>query len=500
VVCGLVLAGCGRVTAATRRAAAVPEAPAWQSLGSVELESAPLGSGVGAQSARRRGTDQGGGATGQGRAAGLRNPRDATGGTALSGDLLTGYVVAPYPASTLSVPHQGQPNHRPLFIAYEVSLRVSTGGLRLARVVDITPEGITTRGGLVVSAAPRVLYAGIGSYRYELDGVVAFSRDGGRQWSESVVPGELDPTPGNLLALGPRTVLALVGAGTGTELVESTDAGASWQSLGTAKALLAGALSRVAPRLGRATTCVLSGLGELAGTVLLGTSCRGTSTGLLLGRPASEVTARGPFRAVELPLGTRARSTEIRTTPPDLKGAVGSASPALLRVVESRGRAELVVVPACVVARQLRPARSTASALPCAISPPLQLKRGDAALLATGPASSAGPPSAGSPPPSGAAPRLTAVILIRHEAEDASTATLVLWRPAGRRVWEIDRQISALGGDPSGLELLSGGQLVVSTSDRGQPALVLADIGAGTERVVTLPSPETATGLPGAGS
>lgn len=178
------------------------------------------------------------------------------------------WATVPYPASIQQGPDG---NLRPLWILYRVS---ATGGTE-----QVTPKGISTRGGLAVSAtSPSQAWALVGSYRMELDGAVALTTDGGKHWSQQIVPAEVDPTPDGIAAFDSSSAVVIAGTGHDQFLLETTDGGADWRRLAGAKALLAS----------RAKGCELSGVAAGAnGALWIGTSCQGGGAGLVLRRGVS---------------------------------------------------------------------------------------------------------------------------------------------------------------------------------------------------------------------
>jgi hypothetical protein len=229
--------------------------------------------------------------------------------TALAGQDVT-YVVAPYPNS-IAVGPDG--NLRPLWILY---------GLEHGSYKDLTPEGITTRGGLVVSAPnPDVIWLGFGSYRYQIYGAVAVSTNQGRTWTmHATLPGLFRPTPDNLLATSATDAWAIVGQRPDQELVQTTNGGVSWQTIATASDLLGKA----------AKDCRLRSLGLVRGRLFVGTLCRGDLSPRLIEKSGTS------FHAVSfaLPSGSPAMKevTSTITTPP-----TASHPTATLSILTSQG-------------------------------------------------------------------------------------------------------------------------------------------------------------------
>lgn len=190
---------------------------------------------------------------------------DATASTA-PGELPATWVVAPYPGSTGTGPGG---NARPDWIVYQLS------GTHASQV---TPPGVVVRGGVAVSAlSSQVAWLGMGSYRFDLDGNVALTTDGGRRWSQNVLPFPYRPAPGGILATSPHSAVVLAGTGSTQELVQSTNGGVNWQVLASAGTLL-GPWAR---------TCTLEGLGESTGaTLVVGSQCH-SGTGVIVVRTAA---------------------------------------------------------------------------------------------------------------------------------------------------------------------------------------------------------------------
>jgi hypothetical protein len=215
-------------------------------------------------------------------------------------------AVMPYPGSITQGPGG---NARPIWLAYLVTTteaRASHPGTAAGSggptALDITPAGITTRGGLVVAAATSsasVLWAGVASYRLQLDGIVATSSDAGRRWSFSALPGSYDARPFSLSALSATTAAAVIGTGTASSVVVTDDAGSRWTT-----AVAAGRARLVDE------TCEVRSVAMLSSTSLLaGASChrRGSSSASASALTALLLEARrdGP--------GGRWRISPIRT-------------------------------------------------------------------------------------------------------------------------------------------------------------------------------------------
>lgn len=247
------------------------------------------------------------------------------------------FAVVPYPGSVES---SGDANRRPLWLLYELDGR---------HALDRTPEGISTRGGLAVAvASPTTVWVGIGSYRGQLDGVVARSRDNGRDWSFGVVPALYDPA-GNLAALSSEEVAVLAGSPREPALLVSIDAGASWDEAESARSL-ASALP---------AGCRPEGLSSLGSTLVIGTSCRASTEAVLL--TVSAVHRRGEhwaLRRAEVPLGrldavVGRRGGVVRVVPPAGNGPV---------FVEAAGPRTMAIAAASPAALLAEPSRSGAAA------------------------------------------------------------------------------------------------------------------------------------------
>jgi len=211
------------------------------------------------------------------------------------------WAVVPYPGSIQQGPDG---NLRPLWILY----RVTPNG----QTFQVTPRGITTRGGLALSAvSATTAWALVGSYRYELDGAITVTRDGGRHWSHQVVPASVDPTPDGIAALSATSAVVLAGSGHRKELLSTTDGGARWRTLASASALLGA----------KAATCELSGVATgRHGALWIGTSCRSASHGLVVVREAGGALKRWS-------LGNAPGGTWVGTLPePGPNGVVLSVS------------------------------------------------------------------------------------------------------------------------------------------------------------------------------
>jgi len=176
------------------------------------------------------------------------------------------WLVAPYPASTGTGPGG---NARPDWIVYR---------LGRATASQVTPPGVVVRGGVALSAlSQQVAWVGMGSYRFDLDGDVAVTTDGGRRWSQNVLPYPYRPAPGGIVAQSARSAIVLAGSAGTQLLVQSTDSGVSWHELASAGELLG-------PWVG---SCSLEGLGRgVDGALVVGSRCR-SGTGVIVLRSAT---------------------------------------------------------------------------------------------------------------------------------------------------------------------------------------------------------------------
>jgi hypothetical protein len=273
-------------------------------------------------------------------------------------------AVVPDPGSVEST---ADANRRPLWLLY---------ALAGSRASDRTPEGISTRGGLAVALArPGTLWVGIGSYRGQLDGVLARSVDGGRSWSFSAVPGLYDPA-GNLAAPSSEEVAVLVGDPRQPALLVSLDAGEHWDQLAGARALS----SRLP------AGCRPAGLSSLGSTLLVGTVCRDSPDAVLIAASPVRGTPDVELRRVVVPLGSLLaaagrRAGVTRVVPPVGEGpvfveargargiAIGAASPAALLAVAGRAEATAgeAVPPALAIWLSGLPASCTPTFSPDAV-------------------------------------------------------------------------------------------------------------------------------------
>jgi len=375
----------------------------------------------------------------------------------------SGWVVGTDPASIQA----GGPNanRRPLWALYRV-----TG----PTAVDVTPTGITTRGGLTVSApAPDVAWAGIGSYRQQLDGAVAVTTDGGRNWTDGVLPGLFDPVPDGLVAPDAVHAWVLLGQGSAQSVVTTSDAGGSWLTVASSGAVLGADSSR----------CGLSGIGMSGGVLWLGTICSGPGPALLFRSTPVGTGAPAALGWTAVPVGPSLapRAHAVATPPgtaqtgPDRILVTTSATLSVAGISAAAGGTG-TAPPAVVGAVSVSPVGAASSAPPEAVWASLAAPFG--AVLAT---PAAGPPAA-APPSTGSA----AVALSVTDDGGGS------WAPASPPVPSAGRY-GAVGVDTAGAIWVVG-------SDPSGPTLwVSPDAGAHWSSV-RLPPPDTAAGLPAAGS
>lgn len=259
------------------------------------------------------------------------------------------WLVTPYPASTSTGPGG---NARPDWIVYRF------GG---ASTSQVTPPGVVVRGGVAVSAlSEQVAWVGMGSYRFDLDGNVAVTTDGGRRWSQNVLPYPYRPTPDGILATSPEDAAVLAGTGDRQVLVQSTDGGVIWHELASADELLG-------PWVG---SCSLEGLTRgVDGALVLGSRCR-SGTGVIVVRTATGVVER--FTVAPPPGGGASASVTSAPqpnapAPPPRSSASGRPARALVDVTWSKqlGRGQLTgVVAVPVTAGSASAGSASADSLP----------------------------------------------------------------------------------------------------------------------------------------
>lgn len=378
-------------------------------------------------------------------------------------------VVVADPASIVRGVANG--NLRPLWLLY----RVSSSG-----AADLTPIGETTRGGLVVAhGAGSAIWVGVGSYRYQLDGTVAETSDGGRHWRREILPGLLDPRPGALFAWNAEEAVAVVeplGAKAydrsprEQEILETEDGGAKWTTI-----LSARAAGRLLP-----AGCTVAGLaGTSAGRLWVGTRCR-VGWGRLL--EGASVGGRWQWREEVVTVGPSGGA------PPG--GVVEVVPPgAFVSGVRTAGGSSLVDLGAVV----------TTSATGSAVA--LYRARG-------GTVTPSGPilESAGRRPPALAAGSGGVAALVGA----GGPVPTLRWLTPGSSTWS--RPVPVEGGRPvaffvtgAGSDRGGVGRLWFAGVDGRTPAAWTAEsavppTGPIVLHAVGLPLPETSAQLPGAGS
>lgn len=375
-------------------------------------------------------------------------PRWTSQGSVVPTGATAGWVVAPDPASIQAAP--GDTNHRPLWVLYRVNG---------ARATDRTPGGITTRGGLTVTApGSGVAWVGIGSYREDLDGAVAVTTDNGSTWSTGVLPGLFDPVPDGLVATGSRHAWALVGQGSTRSIVATADGGTSWHRVAGAAGILGAEARR----------CQLSGLGVVGTTLWVGTRCSS---------PGPAVAAAGPSFGARWQVATVAvHGTGLArpsvTTPPDTgQSGLSHAWTTTGSVLAVESASQGPPAPASLVV-------TGTFALPAATSVRVSLS-GSAGALVTVPQGGSGP---GHRPP---ASKATSEVAVTTDGETH---------------WEVVPTTTGLGGRPEAIGVPAPGTLWVAGSAAKAPALWESTDGGGRWKLVQLPGPDTANGLPAAGS
>jgi len=353
----------------------------------------------------------------------------------------TGWIVAPDPRSIST--GAADANLRPLWILY----RVST-----SPAVDVTPGGITTRGGMVVSVPnPGTIWVGIGSYQEQLDGVIGVSTDGGSHWTMEVLPNLFDPTPDGLVAQSSVRAWALVGLGAHREVMETTNGGASWKPVASS-GMLGTARNR----------CQLSGLGLTGSTLWVGTTCTTGAPALVEGTALG-----GHWSLVPIDPGVGTTGTSdapIVTTPP---GSSATGAVATVATVE-RGSAPLDVV--TVTPTGTTQAFAGTRPLPVGTAQ-VAVGDGEDAVLLHAPSGDA----------AGAAPDQV------ETSEDGGSS----WSsPVG----------TGLHGTADAIGVAQPGVLWLVGSTGGKPALWESATNGAVWDTVALPAPRTSASLPGAGS
>jgi len=248
------------------------------------------------------------------------------------------WLVLPDPASISSGPGG---NARPDWLVERLA-----GG----EITQVTPQGIVVRGGVAVSALPggQVAWVGIGSYRYQLDGAVAVTTDGGRHWSATALSVPLAPAPEGILAESARRAVVLGGLGAHREVLVTSDAGASWVTSATSTQLLGADAGR----------CTLAGLGPgPQGAVLVGTRCQGPEGLLVTLTPTGQVqraevpvpgASGGTTTVLPFPQPVSAGATALATVAWETTAVPGGVLEAGLADPTSSGQLALVGTPATI--------------------------------------------------------------------------------------------------------------------------------------------------------
>jgi hypothetical protein len=110
---------------------------------------------------------------------------------------------------------------------------------------QVQATATATNGGLVLAAAPgQPFIAGVRPADLLRFSPLIATADGGRTWSNGLVPKGLAATPDSLATSAGAPTLALVGRGLGSAVLTSTGTLSGWRTLITARALAAGAAGR----------------------------------------------------------------------------------------------------------------------------------------------------------------------------------------------------------------------------------------------------------------
>jgi hypothetical protein len=143
---------------------------------------------------------------------------------------------------------------------------------------EVSATATATNGGLVLASSGSALTVGVRPYDLLGFSPLISTTDGGRKWSDSVVPKGLADVPGSL-AIGAGNgaigALALVGSpADSTEVLSSGPGLATWNSLISRSGLFSSGLSTS----GQAVTCAptaIDAVALLGGDAVIGASCAG---------------------------------------------------------------------------------------------------------------------------------------------------------------------------------------------------------------------------------
>jgi hypothetical protein len=110
---------------------------------------------------------------------------------------------------------------------------------------QVQATATATNGGLVLAAAPgQPFIAGVRPADLLRFSPLIATADGGRTWSDGLVPKGLAATPDSLATVAEGPTLALVGRGLGSAVLTSTGTLSGWRTLITARSLAAGAAGK----------------------------------------------------------------------------------------------------------------------------------------------------------------------------------------------------------------------------------------------------------------
>ncbi len=145
--------------------------------------------------------------------------------------------------------------------------------LKGSTVTNITPQGVTTRGGISVSyVAKDTFWVDIGSYKGQVDGTFGVTSNGGRSWSLGALPSISEPTPNGFVAISSQVAYFLLGTSKNQSLFVTTNSGNSFNEL-----ISSSQFSSVLPK-----NCTAATVGYFNKNIYIGTSCKSSNNFLIL--------------------------------------------------------------------------------------------------------------------------------------------------------------------------------------------------------------------------
>ncbi len=132
------------------------------------------------------------------------------------------------------------------------------------KIRDITPSGVSTRGGISISyLQPGTVWADVGSYKAQINGTFGVSQNMGATWKLGVLPGVSKPTPNSVAAVSSSEAYFLIGINRNRSIWVTENGGKSFKEYLTAESI-----DNLLPR-----DCTVNSITFEDSTLFMGTQC-----------------------------------------------------------------------------------------------------------------------------------------------------------------------------------------------------------------------------------